>query len=518
MISKLQTSYQELRLILGDQLNIQHHWYKEVDPSVLYVMMEVKSETDYVVHHIQKVASIFKAMELFAEKLTQQGHQVKYIYLDDPDNTQSFVDNVRHLIQKYSIHKIQYQAPDEYRLDEILDQLKDLGVECLKVNTDHFYTKRSELKDFFKDKKIYLMESFYRHMRLKHAILLEKDNKPIGGKWNFDKENRKPIHSKVKIPPPASYAQDVSKPLERIRKMGIRTMGNITHNTVEWPLTKEESLQSLDYFIEYLLSDFGNYQDAMHTEYAFLFHSKLSFSLNVKLISPSEVINQVIQAFHQYPSKYSIATVEGFVRQILGWREYMRGMYWALMPQFAQENYFEHQRTIPDFLWTGDTKMNCVKYSVQQSLDLAYAHHIQRLMVIGNFLLLAGIHPDEVDRWYLGVYIDAFEWVEITNTRGMSQFADGGKIATKPYISSASYINKMSNYCGSCFYNKDKKVGERACPFNSLYWNFFHTHQNKLSKNPRIGMMYATWNKMKPTEKEALIQQAQTYLSDIENL
>lgn len=255
----------------------------------------------------------------------------------------------------------------------------------------------------------------------------------------------------------------------------------------------------------------------MHSNYWSLYHARISFSLNTKMLSPLEVIQKAVFAHEKNSSTITIEQTEGFVRQILGWREYMRGIYWAKMPEYSALNYFEHDRKLPKWFWDGKTRMNCLKHAITQSLEYAYAHHIQRLMITGNFALLAGIHPDEVDKWYLGIYIDAIEWVEITNTRGMSQFADGGIVGSKPYVSSANYIDKMSNYCKTCFYDKTKNR-RKSCPFNSLYWNFYNAHEQKLSKNPRIGMMYTTWKKMDPSAKTALLEQAQTYLQTIDSL
>ena len=236
------------------------------------------------------------------------------------------------------------------------------------------------------------------------------------------------------------------------------------------------------------------------------------------MISPKEIIDRAIQEWEKRSDEIEYNQLEGFVRQIIGWREYMRGVYWLKMPEYASLNFFNHTEKLPNWFWTGKTKMNCLKDTITQSLEYAYAHHIQRLMITGNFALLAGVHPDEIDAWYLGIYIDAIEWVEITNTRGMSQFADGGIVGTKPYVSSASYIDKMSHYCGSCFYKKALKIGEKACPFNSLYWNFYDKNEDKLSKNPRIGMMYNVWRKMKPEEKVSLLEQADYYLKNINSL
>jgi deoxyribodipyrimidine photolyase-related protein len=263
---------------------------------------------------------------------------------------------------------------------------------------------------------------------------------------------------------------------------------------------------------------FGSYQDAMTPNEWSLYHSRISFSMNIKMISPQEVINKAVKEWQKRPDEIQFNQLEGFVRQIIGWREYMRGIYWLKMPEYASLNYFNNQEKLPEWFWTGETKMNCVKDAINQSLDYGYAHHIQRLMITGNFALLAGVNPDEIDAWYLGIYIDAIEWVQITNTRGMSQFADGGIVGTKPYVSSASYIDKMSHYCGSCFYKKAIKTGEKACPFNSLYWNFYDKNEDKLGKNPRIGMMYNVWRKMQPEAKVAMLEQADYYLKNINKL
>jgi deoxyribodipyrimidine photolyase-related protein len=297
-----------------------------------------------------------------------------------------------------------------------------------------------------------------------------------------------------------------------------KTIGTIDPSDFIWPISRQQSLDLLDFFATECLPLFGTYQDAMTPREWSLYHSRISFSMNIKLISPQEVIGRAIAEWESRPTEIEFNQLEGFVRQIIGWREYMRGIYWNKMPMYATLNFFNHQAALPNWFWTGKTKMHCVSDAINQSLQYAYAHHIQRLMITGNFALLAGINPDEIDAWYLGIYIDAFEWVEITNTRGMSQFADGGIVGTKPYVSSASYIDKMSHYCGSCYYNKNVKTGDKACPFNSLYWNFYDKNEQKLASNPRIGMMYNVWRKMKPQDKEALLIQAKYYLNNINEL
>jgi deoxyribodipyrimidine photolyase-related protein len=375
----------------------------------------------------------------------------------------------------------------------------------------------------FKGKKSYLMETFYRKMRQKHGVLLNQQGEPEGGQWNYDAANRKKYDGKTKIPPlSVSGTAETSALLQEIalllQENEVDTLGQYPTENFPWPLHREAALQLLAHFCAYLLPFFGTFQDAMQAGEPFLFHSRLSFALNAKLLSPQEVVDAAIAAWKESPERIGLAQVEGFVRQIIGWREYMRGIYWAKMPQYATLNFFGHRRALPQFYWTGRTQMRCMSQAIGQSLQWAYAHHIQRLMITGNFALLAGISPDEVDEWYLGIYIDAIEWVEITNTRGMSQFADGGIVGTKPYVSSANYIHKMSDYCKGCYYNKDKRHGDRACPFNSLYWHFYHRHRALLASNPRIGMAYVTLNKMPAEELDSTLRQAEEYLQKLDEL
>lgn len=508
----------ELKLILGDQLNLQHSWFKQTNTKVLFVLMEIVPEQEYVIHHIQKVIGFFAAMRAFAKRLVANGHDVKYFKLTDEDNKQSFYENLKTLIEENNIQHWSYQLPDEYRLDQELQKVKTgLNIDCEVADTEHFLTTRNFLENFFKGKKTYLMESFYRQMRKDYDIMME-GNQPAGGKWNYDASNRKKLPKNHQPLPPLEFNNDVSDIVTEIESLGIKTIGNINRKSLGWPINREEALKTLEYFITNLLPLFGDFQDAMTTQSWSIYHSRLSFSLNTKMLHPLEVVEAAVGAWKNKPERIDISQVEGFVRQIIGWREYMRGIYWAKMPEFGEMNFFNHQRKLPNWYWTGKTKMNCLKHSIGQSLKYAYAHHIQRLMVTGNFALLAGINPNDLDEWYLGIYIDAIEWVEITNTRGMSQFADGGIVGTKPYVSSASYIHKMSNYCETCFYQKDKKVGEKACPFNSLYWNFYDKHRDKLSKNPRIGMMYRTLDKMAKEKKAEYLEQANYYLERIEEL
>ena len=508
-----------LRLILGDQLNINHSWFSETDDSIHYCIFEMRQETDYVKHHIKKVLCFFLAMRNFSMLLREKGYRVNYLEINDPKNLQSLESNLRKLIEDLGVTSFQYQLPDEYRLDQ---QLKDIaknleadGVAVEVFDSEHFLTSRTELADFFGNKE-YLMERFYRHMRKKHHILMD-GHQPLGGSWNYDKQNRNKLPRNHKKGEHLFFERDVSWLVKELENSGVKTIGNIEDGKINWPVTREESLLVLNCFTQNLLVDFGTYQDAMSSGDSLVFHSLLSFSLNVKLISPEEVIREVERYFLENEN-IEIAQAEGFIRQILGWREYMRGVYWAKMPEYADLNYFEHNRPLPLWYWSGETSMNCLHKSITQSLDLAYAHHIQRLMITGNFALLAACHPDEVDQWYLGVYIDAIEWVEITNTRGMSQYADGGLLATKPYISSSNYINKMSDYCSGCKYDRKKRTGENACPFNTLYWYFLASNRSRLEKNPRMGMMYRLLDKISDQEMVDITKRAESLMENIDSI
>ncbi|MGY5847924.1 cryptochrome/photolyase family protein [Salegentibacter sp. HM20] len=498
-----------LRLILGDQLNYKHSWFAETRQEVVYVMMEMRQETDYVVHHIQKLLGFFTAMRNFAEYQKERNHDLIYYKIDDRKNLQSLDENLKQIISEYKIEKFEYQLPDEYRLDEQLkDFCKKLNIKSEAVNSEHFLSSRTELSEFYKDKKQLTMEYFYRYMRKKYNILMVNENDPEGGKWNYDKSNRKKWKGKPEIPHERGFRKDISALLKEISEAGIKSFGNIDAEKFNWPTNREDSLSVLNYFCKNLLVHFGDFQDAMHTDEAYLYHSRLSFALNTKMLQPKEVLEAVINHWRSHKTEIDISQVEGFVRQILGWREYMRGIYWKEMPGYRQSNKLDNQNKLPDFYWTANTKMNCLKTSIQQSLDNAYAHHIQRLMITGNYALLTQTHPNEVDAWYLGIYIDAIEWVEITNTRGMSQYADGGIVATKPYISSGSYINKMSNYCQDCAYKVSKKTGEHSCPFNSLYWNFLHEKREYFKDNRRMKMMLSLLDKKSPEEMEAINSRA----------
>ncbi|MBI1225958.1 MAG: cryptochrome/photolyase family protein [Bacteroidetes bacterium] len=506
-----------LRLLFGDQLNPTHSWFQKVDDSVIYCLFEMRQETDYAWHHVQKVIAFFLAMRAFAEELRSKGHHVKYLTLDHPGNRQNLPDNLHFFIEKYQAERFEYLLSDEWRLDEQLRQFCEaLTIPSGAFDTEHFMAERHGLRDFFGEKN-YLMESFYRAMRRKYDVLMDGDQ-PATGQWNYDHDNRQKLPKNHVPPQPLLFQRDVSDILQLLEKQEVKTIGKVEAKDFSWPVTRAEGLKTLEYFCKNLLHHFGDFQDAMTPHHWSLYHSRLSFVMNVKLLSPLEVVHRAVDEWQRRPDEISFSQIEAFVRQIIGWREYMQGIYWAKMPDFAKLNFFQNDRPLPSWFWTGKTKMACLRHSINQSLEHAYAHHIQRLMVTGNFALLAGIAPDKVDAWYLGIYIDAIEWVEITNTRGMSQFADGGIVGTKPYCSSAAYIHKMSHYCEGCFYKKDLRTGERACPFNSLYWHFHDRHREKLERNPRIGMVYRTWDKMSGEARATTLEQAEFYLEKIEEI
>ena len=500
-----------LRLILGDQLNPQHSWFATVRPEVVYVLMEMRQETDYVLHHAQKIIAIFAGMRELARQLREAGHRVHYLAIDDPANQQHLTGNLSALLHQYQAQVFEYQDPDEYRLNQQLHAFLASGLgkkisRCASVDSEHFYTRRHEEAELFDNRKQWLMETFYRHMRKRHRVLIDGADQPAGGQWNFDLENRKPWKGTPPEPPDLRPQHDHRTLWADIQAAGVPSFGEPGADNFRWPINRAEALQQLDHFITHALPHFGDYQDAMSRKAWRLFHSLLSFALNVKMLNPREVVQRV--EFEWRAGHVELAAAEGFIRQIIGWREYVRGIYWARMPGYDQHNFFEHTTPLPEWFWTGQTRMNCLAAAITTSLHNAHAHHIQRLMVIGNFALLAGLDVQALHRWYLGIYIDAFEWVELPNTLGMSQFADGGLLATKPYVSSAAYIDRMSDYCKGCAYDKKQRVGESACPFNALYWDFYQRNADKLARNPRIGMAYRQLAKMPPDEVAALQAQA----------
>ncbi len=513
--------YRKMRLILGDQLNPSHSWFDDRDPDVLYLLAELRQETDYVKHHVQKICAFFAAMAEFAERLEADGHAVLFLTLDETADYPDLTQLIQSLCETYSVESFAYQAPDEYRLQQQLAAIELPGkVTVHECDSEHFLLGRDELEDCIERGKHNRMESFYRDMRRRFGYLME-NGKPEGGKWNFDAENRKKLQAAdlEELPKPMVFNNDVEPVLRRLERHGVEFFGEADESLL-WPVNLTQARQLLQYFCRRCLPRFGRFQDAMTCRSPHrwsLYHSRLSFALNAKILHPREVIEAAIEQYREN-DEISIAQVEGFVRQILGWREYVRAVYWVNMPDYARRNRLRARRDLPGFFWSGQTKMNCMREALSQSLQYAYAHHIQRLMITGNFCLLAGIDPNQVDAWYLGVYVDAVEWVEMPNTRGMSQFADGGLIATKPYSAGANYIGKMSDYCGDCHYVSSEKTGEKACPFNSLYWDFMLRHRDRFERNPRIGMIYRNWDRQDKAKRKTTLERADWCLRHLDEL
>lgn len=513
--------YDTLRLILGDQLNPRHSWYRSKQPNILYVIAELHQEAYYVQHHIQKLCAFFLAMEQFAQGLRAAGHHVCYLTLDDTQQYSDLTELLAALCQRHQTTTLEYQQPDEYRLHQQLQTLTlPAPVSVQKVDSEHFYIPFDQLCTYFTPGKHQKMEFFYRKMRRQHSILMDGEQ-PLGNQWNFDHDNRKKLtpNDIAQLPEPLLFNCDTDAVLARINRHRIPYIGQPT-TQLATPTNRKQAQLLLAFFCQYCLPFFGKFQDAMTcaTQQSWsLYHSRLSFALNAKLISPQGVIQSAIAAY-QDNSEISLAQVEGFVRQILGWREFVRGVYWANMPNYKALSTLSAHRKLPRFFWTGNTAMRCMSEAITQSLEYAYAHHIQRLMVTGNFCLLAGISPDEVDGWYLGIYQDAIEWVELPNTRGMSQFADGGLMATKPYAASGNYINKMSDYCRHCQYDVKQKTGPTACPLNSLYWHFLAQNKAQLQHNHRMSMAYRLWDKQGSEQRHAVLQRANWCLDNIESL
>ncbi|WP_194867307.1 cryptochrome/photolyase family protein [Pseudoalteromonas sp. PPB1] len=517
----------QLRLILGDQLNAGHSWYTEKSDEVLYVIAELHQETNYTRHHIQKICAFFAAMKAFAQTLESAGHHVLHLTLDDTRDFASLPELLTHLIREHNIGHFAYQLPDEYRLRTQLAQFSDtLSVTSSVYDTEHFYLANEQLSSYFKPDKRHRLEHFYRKMRGEFNVLMV-DGEPLGGQWNFDSDNRNKLKAAdlAEIPEPLVFANDVGDILARLKRHQVKTMGQADEHLL-WPVNRVQAKSLLTFFCQHCLPSFGRFQDAMTGKLIelgedrgwSLYHSRLSFAINAKILSPKVVVDAAIAAFEQSQGAISLAQIEGFVRQIIGWREFVRGIYWANMPKYAELNHLQATRSLPAWFWTGETKMRCLSHAITQSLTFAYAHHIQRLMVTGNFCLVAGIDPDQVDAWYLGIYIDAIEWVEMPNTRGMSQFADGGIVGSKAYAASGNYIKKMSDYCGDCAYKVTETVSESACPLNALYWHFMQQHHTQFASNPRTKMVYSNWLKKSDEDKQAVLTRAQYLLDHIEQL
>ena len=502
-----------LRLILGDQLSPEISSLRDIQDGDVVLMAELKAEAGYANHHKKKITFIFSAMRHFAEDLKQTGHHVDYIRYDDPENSGDFSGEVARALTRHQIDRIVVTAPGEYRLKAIFDQWhKDFAPDIEIREDDRFLSTIDDFQTWAEGRKSLRMEFFYRELRRKYQILMDGDQ-PVGGQWNYDSENRQPPKEGLfpparKITPPDAITQDV---LALVANEFSDHFGRL--DDFDFATTRTDAEKVLDQFITERLPLFGTYQDAMVEGEPWMYHAHIGLYLNAGLLSPMTAIKAAETAYMQ--GFAPLNAVEGFIRQILGWREYVRGIYWLKMPDYAHENALEAHRPLPDFYWTTETKMNCLKQAVRETRDNAYAHHIQRLMVLGNFALIAGIAPKQVNDWFLGVYADAYEWVELPNVSGMTLFADGGYLASKPYAASGAYINRMSTYCKSCHYKVSQKNGESACPFNYLYWDFLMRNHEKLGNNPRMGMPYRTLGKMDDAKKQAILDDSKAFFDQL---
>ncbi|WP_283193536.1 cryptochrome/photolyase family protein [Rhizobium sp. AN80A] len=504
----------KLILILGDQLCPQISSLDGANKNQDVVLMcEVMAEAAYVGHHKKKIAFIFSAMRHFADELREAGFAVRYTKIDDADNGGSFTSELKRAIESVTPEAICVTEPGEWRvLEEMKRWSKSLGMPVEIRPDSRFICSHEEFETWAAGRKSLTMEFFYRDMRRRTGLLMEGEA-PVGGRWNFDAENRKSAEPDLLRPRHRRFEADeiTTEVLATVAKLFPDNFGKLER--FGFAVTRAEAKEVLDGFIADFLANFGETQDAMLQDDPFLNHSLLSFYINIGFLDAFAVCRAAERAY--FDGAAPLNAVEGFIRQIIGWREYMRGVYWHAGPGYAESNFFDNESPLPSFYWSGKTDMNCLATVINETIENAYAHHIQRLMITGNFALLAGIDPKAVHRWYLGVYADAYEWVELPNVVGMSQFADGGFLGTKPYAASGNYINRMSNYCGTCRFDPKKRIGEDACPFNALYWDFLARHRGKLRSNRRLAQPYATWDRMDRAVQNELRQQARIFLANL---
>jgi deoxyribodipyrimidine photolyase-related protein len=500
--------------VLGDQLSRNLSSLEGLTPGeAVILMMEVWDEATYVRHHKQKIVLIFSAMRHFAEEMRSAGWQVDYVTLDDPDNTGSFTGEVVRAAERHGPREVRVTEAGEWRVQRGLEEWEGRLPCPVRILPDtRFIATHAEFRAFAEGRKHLTMEYFYREMRRKTGLLME-GNHPAGGVWNLDAENRQPPKAGLSAPPAPKFAPDAVT-REVIALVGARFAGHFGDlEPFGWPVTRRQALQAAEAFFARRLGLFGPYQDAMVEGEDDLYHSMLSTSINLGLLDPLELCRAAEAAYKS--GSAPLNSVEGFIRQIIGWREYVRGFYWYTMPALADANELSAHRPLPEFFWTGETDMRCLADCIRTTREDAHAHHIQRLMVLGNFCLIAGIDPGEVADWYLAVYADAYEWVELPNVAGMILYADGGRLATKPYAASGNYINKMSNYCGKCRYKVAQKTGPNACPFNPLYWHFMEKNRARLESNHRIGRIYATWDRMGADKQKEYLLSAEKFLDSL---
>jgi deoxyribodipyrimidine photolyase-related protein len=504
-----------LRVVLGDQLSRNIAALDGLAPGDTVLMAEVMGECTYVPHHPLKITLVLSAMRHFAAALRARGAELWYTRLDDPANTQTISGEVCRAARALEPARIIATSPGEYRVkQDMLGWEANTGIATEIREDGRFLATGGWFADWAAGKSTLRMEFFYREMRRRHDMLMDGGG-PAGGKWNFDAENRQKLPKEITPPKPKRFPPDAitGEVMALVVQRFPDHYGSL--KKFDFPVTASDAETGFDDFVKHRLAGFGDWQDAMAAGEPTMFHSLVSAPLNLGLLDPLELCRRAEAAYREGAAPLN--AVEGFIRQILGWREFVRGIYWRHMPDYATKNALGATRALPAFYWTGETDMRCMAQAIGQTMGFAYAHHIQRLMVTGNFALLAGLHPDAVDEWYLAVYADAYEWVEMPNTRGMALHADGGIVGSKPYAASGAYINRMSDYCSSCHYDVKDATGERACPFNALYWDFIARHAARFENNPRMAMPVRSWRKMAPAKQAALRARASALFEKLQN-
>jgi len=498
-----------LVVVLGDQLDLDASAFDGFDANRDAVWMaEVAEEATHVWSSRPRIALFLAAMRHFALSLQAAGRRLHYTPLDAPDNHGSLAAQLQADLQKLQPQRLVMTAPGEWR---VLQAIKAVAQGCgvpLEIREDrHFFTTVREFAAHAKGRKSLRMEYFYREQRKRHRVLMQGDD-PVGGQWNFDPDNREAFGKAGPgaLPTRSSFVPDAltRKVLALVNTRFATHPGSL--DSFAWPVTREQALHALEAFIRERLPLFGPHQDAMWPGEPWLHHSHLSAALNLKLLNSREVVAAAESAFHTGAAP--LASVEGFIRQILGWREYVRGIYWTRMPVYAQDNALDAHEDLPAWYWTGNTDMACLRDAITQTLKHGYAHHIQRLMVTGLYALMLGVQPQQVHAWYLAVYVDAVEWVELPNTLGMSQYADGGVMGSKPYIATGKYIQRMSPYCSGCRYDPAQRTGDNACPFTTLYWDFLMRHEALLLRNPRMSLQVKNVARLTDAQRQAVSERA----------
>ena len=498
-----------LILVLGDQLDAHSAAFDGFDKRAdLIWMAEVAGEAEKVWSAKPHIAIFLSAMRHFRDRMRDDGFRVDYREMDDPENRGSLGAELRRSVEALRPERILVVKPGEWRVQQMLLEAAEQAGVPLEIRPDrHFLCPLDVFEAHAEGRKRLVMEHFYRAMRRRTDILMDEDE-PTGGEWNYDDQNRKHFgrEGPGDVPPARAFDPDATtrQVLKLVEEQFGGHPGGLKH--FDWPVTPKQAEKALADFVQHRLPKFGTYQDAMWTDAPYLYHSRLSAALNLKLLNPRDAIRAAERAYRD--GHAPLNAVEGFIRQILGWREYVRGIYWRFMPGYAERNALDAHAPLPDFYWTAETEMECLRQCIQQTLDYGYAHHIQRLMVTGLFALLLGVEPKQIHEWYLAVYVDAVEWVELPNTLGMSQFADDGVMATKPYCASGNYIQRMSNYCGSCRYDPSRRIGDDACPFTTLYWDFLMRHEERLDQNRRMGLQLYNLRRIDDGERQAIRRHA----------